>query len=82
MSNKVDYRDTLFVWLRSESAKEAAATMGVSYATMYARVSQMRKAGVNVPSHIDFVKPKTLGGLEVAQLNSIVNKHLKAVKEQ
>lgn len=82
MPKLTDYRDTLVVWLRSNSAKEAAATMGLTYATLYARIARMRKAGVNVPNHNDFVVVKSLSNLEVAQMNSMISKHLKAVKEQ
>lgn len=70
----VDYRETLVTYLRSSSQDEAAKTLGISLATLKGRIAAMKKAGVNVPS----ISRKTaLGKLEVAQLNSVINKYKK-----
>lgn len=75
MSKAVDYRETLVTYLNSASPQDAAKTLGISYQTLHARIGYLRKAGVKVP------KLKTTGGkmgaLEIAQLNSIINKHMK-----
>lgn len=81
MSRSVDYRETLVVYLRSNDMHDAAKTLGVGYATLYARIKWLRKAGVKVPLMRDLNRGKGgLGALEVAQLNSLINKHHKEVK--
>lgn len=68
----VDYRDTLITYLKSETIEGAAKNLNVTVATLKGRIQVLRKAGVNVPK-----KTKaSLSTLDVAQLNSIVRKHL------
>lgn len=71
----VDYRETLVTYLRSETTKEAASTLGVSGQTLAARIKLLRKAGVNVPKKKG--RGSALSMIEVAQLNNIVIKHEK-----
>lgn len=70
----VDYRETLVVYLRSETTKEAAKTLGVSGQTLAARIKYLRKAGVKVPRK---TSRRTAGfsKIELAQLNSLIIKH-------
>ena len=70
----VNYRDTLVTYLRAETLKDAAKTLGVSAATLSGRIKQMRRAGVNVPRK---ARNQGITKLEVAQLNSIIKKHIK-----
>ena len=71
----VNHRETLVTYLRAETTREAAKTLGISVETLAARIKVLRQAGVKVP------KKRGRGGritpLEVAQLNSLVNKHAK-----
>jgi ribosomal protein L20 len=69
----VDYRDTLVTYLKSETLDAAAKNLNISKATLISRIHVLRKAGVNIPKKTK----KQLSALDVAQLNSIVKKHLK-----
>ena len=70
----VDYRETLVVYLNSETTVSAAQSLSLSVATLKSRLNTMKKAGVKIPRKPSKV---ALTQLEVAQLNSIINKHLK-----
>ncbi|MGW5074027.1 hypothetical protein [Rhodococcus sp. NPDC004095] len=69
----VDYRETLVTYLRSETTGEAAKTLGISPASLAARIKILRKAGVKVPKKTG--RRSGLTQIEVAQLNSIINRH-------
>lgn len=66
----VDFRETLITYLKSESMDEAAKNLNVTRATLQQRLMRLKKVGVNVPT----IRKRTLGSLEIAQLNSIVKK--------
>lgn len=70
----VDYRETLVTYLHATTTEEAAKTLNISSATLHSRLAQMKKRGVKVPPK---AAKNQLNDLGVAQLNSIINKHLK-----
>lgn len=72
----VDYRDTLVTYLNSDSIESAAKNLNITTASLKQRIIVMRKAGVNVPKK---TRRTALSPLDVAQLNSLVKKHLKGV---
>jgi predicted ArsR family transcriptional regulator len=74
VTTSVDYRETLVTYLRSESVEQAATNLNISKATLKSRLATLKKAGVKVPK---IQRKNGLGALEVARLNSIVNKYLK-----
>lgn len=76
MASPVDYRETLIVYLRSDSVADAAKTLNTTKQALSSRINAMRKAGVKVPRK---TRLSGFGDLEVAKLNSIVNKYLKEV---
>lgn len=78
MSIQVDWRETLVTYLNSESNDEAARNLNVSKSTLSARINTLRKAGVAVPKKS--VRRDLGSDLFVAQLNSLVNKHLREEK--
>lgn len=45
----VDYRDTLITYLRSVDVDSAAKSLEITPAALHARLSLMRKHGVNIP---------------------------------
>lgn len=72
---KVDYRDTVVTYLKSETTADAARNLNISIATLNARIKTLREAGVNVPRK---ERKKDLSSdLFVAQLNSLIKKHIK-----
>lgn len=68
----IDYRETLVTILHSSSKQEAARTLNISVASLSYRVSQMKKAGVKVPTP---PRKRVLDNLLVAQLNSLIKKY-------
>lgn len=73
MSHKVDYRETLVTYLRSETIEDAATQLHVSKTVLASRLAIMRAAGVKVPKKVR----RALDSLEVAQLNSLIKQHSK-----
>ena len=74
MSAPVNYRETVITYLRAETTQEAAKNLGVSTQTLASRLNVLRKAGVKLPRKS---QRQGLSQLQVAQLNSLINKHLK-----
>ena len=74
MAKHVDYRDTLVTYLHCETVESAAKNLKISATTLHGRLRVLRKAGVKVPTK---GRKKGLGNIEIAQLNSIVNKYNK-----
>lgn len=75
MGKRIDNREFVVTWLNSESAEEVANAIGSTRASVQSRASQLRKLGVKVPSFRGRKKSETAVKLEVAQLNSLINKH-------
>ena len=70
---RVDYRETLFAYLHSEcDLYKTCEVLKISPATLRGRLANLRKLGVKVPPVR--TAPRLPDSLEVAQLNSIVNK--------
>lgn len=76
---RVDYRETLVTYLRADSLTDCAKTLGISKATLSARIKVLKKAGVNVPKITR--SSGALTQLEVSQLNSLIIKHNKEAKK-
>lgn len=73
MGYTVDYRETLVVYLRSDSLEQAAQTLKIAPGTLYSRIMHMKKHGVKVPLKATRLTLKN--DLFIAQLNSLINKH-------
>ena len=71
----VDYRDTLFTYLKSDTIEDAAKNLSIGVPALKQRILVLRKAGVKVPQK----DKKSLTAFDVAQLNAMINKHLKEV---
>jgi predicted transcriptional regulator len=71
----IDYRETLVTYLRADSTRDCAKTLGISVQALQYRLKLLKQAGVKVPR-----KGRARGkisALEVSQLNSLISKHLK-----
>lgn len=74
MARRFDNREFVVTWLNSESAAAVAKALGRSVPTIYQKASELRKAGVKLPK-FERRRSETARKLEVAQLNSLINKH-------
>lgn len=61
----VDYRDTLITYLRSVDVDSAAKSLEITPAALHARLSLMRKHGVNIPK-------KRRPSLTISRLHSLI----------
>ena len=70
---KIDYRDFVVDWCTSATLDDLMNTTKLAKSTIKYREKVLRKAGVNLPR----LRASTNGldRLEVAQLNSLINKH-------
>ena len=72
MATPVDYRETLVTYLNQEcDTKKTAEVLNISTVTLHGRIAALRKMGVSVPKS---QRKTALDKIEVAQLNSIINK--------
>lgn len=78
MSSMERYRETIITYLRSETTEDAAKALGITPTTLHGRLAMLRKQGVNVPKK---VRRGGLNSLEIAQLNSLIKKHVKDMQE-
>lgn len=76
MGKRIDNREFVITWLNSESLDEVVKATGIPKASAQSRASQLRKRGVKLPKYTGR-KSETALKVEVAQLNSIINKHQK-----
>ncbi|EON33783.1 hypothetical protein GTC6_05432 [Gordonia terrae C-6] len=76
MSKRIDNREFVVTWLNSESIEEVAKALGRSKGAVAAKATELRKRGVQVPKFTKKLS-ETAQKLEVAQLNSLINKHQK-----
>ena len=74
MGKRIDNREFVVTWLNSESAEEVANAIGSTRASVQSRASQLRRLGVKLPKYSS-KRSETAKKLEVAQLNSLINKH-------
>lgn len=74
--SSVNYRDLVVEWATSPTLDDFLKTSGLNRQQARYHEKILRRHGVNLPE----LKPATggLDRLEVAQLNSLINKHTKA----
>lgn len=73
MPKRIDNREFVVAWLNSKSLEEVARNCGMASGnSAQAKAHGLRKMGVN--------QTKSDRDLEIAQLNSLINKHLAARK--
>lgn len=71
--SRVDNREFVVTYIRSESLESAAQTLGMTKAAVSARAVYLRKQGVKLPKMKR--NSRTAKELEIAQLNSLIKKH-------
>lgn len=70
---KINYRDFVVDWTTSENIEELMKTTKLSRFAIRYREKILRNAGVNLKELL--LTSRGLDRLEVAQLNSLINKH-------
>lgn len=70
--SRVDNREFVVTYVRSESVIQVAETLGMSKPAVYQRAKNLRQAGVKLPK---LTRTQTSKELEIAQLNSLIKKH-------
>ena len=74
MAKRIDNRDFVVTWLNSESIEDVAKAYARSKPAVAAKATELRKRGVKLPKFTSKLS-ETASKIEVAQLNSIINKH-------
>lgn len=78
MPKRIDNREFVVAWLNSKSLEEVAKNCGMaSAASAQAKAHGLRKLGVKLPK---FSQTRIDRDLEIAQLNSLIKKHMAAGK--
>lgn len=70
---RVDNRDFVVAWMTSETLDDVVKATGMTKPGVQYKAKTLRDKGVKLPK----LKRQTLGDLEIAQLNSLVNKYKK-----
>lgn len=78
MAKRIDNREFVVTWMHSDSIEKIADTFTISKESAYAKANYLRKVGVKLPKF----RRSGITELEVSQLNSIINKELKARGQQ
>ena len=74
MKSKIENRDFVVAWMTSESLDEIVKTTGMKKPAIQQRAKYLRDKGVSLPK---LKRTVTLDRLEVAQLNSMIQKYQK-----
>jgi biotin operon repressor len=72
MGARVDNREFVITWTRSETLDDVTKTLGMTKPGVQGRAKVLRKAGVNLKKFAR--KGRALTQLDVAQLNSLIKK--------
>lgn len=74
MGKRIDNREFVVTYMNSSSRNEVANALGMSSEAVTVKAVALRKIGVKLPK---FARSQTDRQIEVAQLNSIINKEMK-----
>lgn len=75
---RVTSRDFVITWIHSETRTDVVKTLGMTLAGVSARAKYLRDRGVKLPRNSNR-KSETAKQIEIAQLDSLIEKELKRV---